>query len=78
MDKTKMVNGPIFKTLALFSLPLVMINLVQVLFHSADVAVLSIMTTDADVAAVGACGTLISMLLCIFGGYSSAANVIFI
>ena len=76
MDKSRMVTGPIFKTLLSFSLPLVIINIVQLLFHSADVAVLGIMATDADVAAVGACGSLISLLLCVFGGYSSAANVV--
>ena len=76
MDKSRMVTGSIFKTLLSFSLPLVIINIVQLLFHSADVAVLGIMATDADVAAVGACGSLISLLLCVFGGYSSAANVV--
>ena len=76
MDKSRMVDGPIFKTLLSFSLPLVIINIVQLLFHSADVAVLGIMATDTDVAAVGACGSLISLLLCVFGGYSSAANVL--
>ena len=76
VDKTKIVEGPIFKTLVAFSLPMIIINLVQLLFHSADIAVLGIMATDADVAAVGACGSLISMLLCVFGGYSSAANVV--
>ena len=76
MDKSNMVRGPIFKTLFAFSLPLVIINIVQLLFHSADIAVLGIMATDADVAAVGACGSLISLLLCVFSGYSSAANVV--
>ena len=76
MDKSKMTDGPIFKTLLAFSLPLVIINIVQLLFHSADVAVLGIMATDTDVAAVGACGSLISLLLCVFSGYSSAANVV--
>ena len=76
MDKSRMVDGRIFKTLLTFSLPLVIINIVQLLFHSADVAVLGIMATDTDVAAVGACGSLISLLLCVFGGYSSAANVV--
>jgi putative MATE family efflux protein len=76
MDKSKMTDGPIFKTLLTFSLPLVIINIVQLLFHSADVAVLGIMATDTDVAAVGACGSLISLLLCVFSGYSSAANVV--
>ncbi len=76
MDKSKMTGGPVLSTLVKFSLPLIIINLVQLLFHSADIAVLGIMASDADVAAVGACGSIISMLLCVFAGYSSAANVV--
>ena len=76
MDKTKITEGPLFKTLVCFALPFIMVNLVQRLFHVADVAILGIMATDADVAAVGACGSIISMMVCLFSGYSSAANVL--
>jgi putative MATE family efflux protein len=34
------------------------------------------MAGDAEVAAIGACGSLISMLICIVSGYSVAANVV--
>ena len=72
----KMVEGPIFKTLFFYSLPIIVMNMLQLLFHAADVAVLGVMVGDAEVAAVGACGSLISMLVCVFSGYSSAANVV--
>lgn len=72
----KMIEGPIFKTLFFYSLPIIIMNVFQMLFHAADVAVLGLMAGDAEVAAVGACGSLISMLLCLFSGYSSAANVV--
>ena len=68
MDKTKITEGPLFKTLVCFALPFIMVNLVQRLFHVADVAILGIMATDADVAAVGACGSIISMMVCLFFG----------
>ena len=55
---------------------MIMISILQMLFHTMDTAVLGIMATDAEVAAVGACGSLISMLLCLVTGYSSAANVL--
>ena len=53
-----LTRGPVFKTLFLFSLPLIVTNLVSILFHAADVTVLSLMSGDAAVAAVGAviCG----------------------
>ena len=76
MDKSKITNGPLLKTLITFAIPFIMVNLVQRLFHVADVAILGIMATDADVAAVGACGSIISMMVCLFAGYSSAANVV--
>ena len=76
VNKTQLTTGPIFKNLVLFSLPLVMINILQTLFHTADTAVLGILASDADVAAVGACGSLISVLVCLVSGYSSAANVV--
>lgn len=76
VNKTQLTTGPIFKNLVLFSLPLVVINILQTLFHTADTAVLGILAEDADVAAVGACGSLISMLVCLVSGYSSAANVV--
>ena len=65
---SKMVEGPIFKTLFFYSLPIVIMNMLQLLFHAADVAVLGVMAGDAEVAAVGACGSLISMLVCLFSG----------
>jgi putative MATE family efflux protein len=76
MDKTSLTAGPIFSTLFRFSLPLIVINILQMVFHTTDTAVLGIMSGDAEVAAIGACGSLISMLVCLVSGYSSAANVV--
>lgn len=76
MDKTCLTTGPIFSTLVRFSLPLIVINILQMVFHTADTAVLGIMSGDTEVAAIGACGSLISMLLCLVSGYASAANVV--
>ena len=75
MNREKMLDGPIFKTLLIYSIPLIITNLIQLLFHAADVAVLAFMTGDAAVAAVGACGSIISLLVCLFSGFSSAAHV---
>ena len=76
MDKTSLTTGPIFRTLFRFSLPMIVINILQMVFHTTDTAVLGIMSGDAEVAAIGACGSLISMLVCLVSGYSSAANVV--
>ena len=76
MDKSTLTTGPIFRTLFRFSLPMIIINILQMVFHTTDTAVLGIMSGDAEVAAIGACGSLISMLVCLVSGYSSAANVV--
>ena len=65
-----------FGALFRFSLPMIIINILQMLFHMADTATLAVMSGDADVAAVGACGSLVSLLLCLVTGYSGAANVV--
>lgn len=76
MNKAIMTSGPIFSTLVKFSLPMIIVSILQMLFHTADTAVLGIMSGDAEVAAVGACGSLISLLLCLVMGYAGAANVV--
>ena len=68
MDKTSLTTGPILSTLIRFSLPMIVINILQMVFHTADTAVLGIMSGDAEVAAIGACGSLISMLVCLVSG----------
>lgn len=73
MDLTK---GPIFKTLLIYSLPLIATNVVQLLFHAADVFVLGVMANDNAVAAVGACGALINLLISLFSGLATGANVL--
>ena len=76
MNKNDLTNGPIFTTLFKFSLPMIIVNILQMLFHTADTAVLGTMSGDAEVAAVGACGSLISMIICLVSGYSSAECVV--
>ena len=76
MNKMSLTTGSIGKGLALFSFPMVIINILQMLFHAADTAVLGMMSGDAEVAAVGACGSLVSLLVCLVSGYASAANVV--
>ena len=68
MDKSILTTGPIFRTLFRFSLPMIIINILQMVFHTTDTAVLGIMSGDAEVAAIGACGSLISMLVCLVSG----------
>ena len=72
----KLTEGKIFKTLFIYSLPLILTNVVQLLFHAADVTVLGIMVSDYAVAAVGACGPIISLLVSLFASFATGANIL--
>jgi len=74
--KTNLTDGPIFKTLFFYSLPLIVTNLVNILFHAADTAVLAFMSGDNAVAAVGACGALFTLLTTLFTCFATGANVL--
>lgn len=76
MKNNSLIHQPIFKTLFLFSLPIIFSNTVGILFHAADVAVLSFFAEGPDVAAVGACGSLITLMVSLFTGLAAGANVL--
>ena len=71
-----LTKGKIFKTLFIYSVPLILTNVVQLLFHAADVTVLGIMVDDSAVAAVGACGPIISLLVSLFASFATGANIL--
>jgi len=74
--KSNLTSGPIFKSLFYYSLPLMITNVVSVLFHTADTAVLAFMAGDEAVAAVGACGALFTLLTTLFTCFATGANVL--
>lgn len=71
-------GGPILKSMILYALPLIATNLLQILFSAADVAVLGIFSEHGDgaVAAVGATGSLIQLIINVFVGLSVGTNVL--
>ncbi len=73
MDMTK---GPLLKKMILYALPIVGINVIQLLFNAADVAVLGVFASDNAVAAVGATSTIVNLFLGFFIGLSLSANVL--
>lgn len=75
-----MTSGSIFKKMMLYVLPLMATNILQVLFHSADVFVLGFCLPgdlgDIAMGAVGANGTLITLITGLFIGVSMGTNVL--
>ena len=76
MKNNLLTKRPIFKALVIFSLPIIVTNTINILFHAADVAVLAFFSGDADVAAVGACGSLITLMVSLFTGFATGASVL--
>ena len=76
MRGNMITEGPIFGALARFSFPIIVTNTINILFHAADVAVLALFAADADVAAVGACGSLITLMVSLFTGLATGADVL--
>ncbi|HBJ19428.1 MAG TPA: MATE family efflux transporter [Clostridiales bacterium] len=79
MKKTKgmdLTEGSIFKKIILFSLPLIATNVLQLLFNAVDVATLGMFVSDEAVAGVGSTGALVNLIVSLFVGISTGANVL--
>lgn len=76
VKKSALTQGNIFRALVMFSLPMIITNTINILFHAADVAVLAYFADGAAVAAVGACGSLITLMVSLFSGLATGANVL--
>lgn len=71
-----MCSGPLLKKLIIYTLPLLLTNVLQLTFNMADIIVLGSLVSDDAVAAVGATGALINLLIGLFVGLSVGANVL--
>ena len=70
-----MTEGPLLKKIILYALPLVATNVLQMLFHSADIFTLRFFAGEGPVAAVGGTAALINLIIGFFIGLSVGANV---
>lgn len=70
-----MCNGPLLGKILLFSLPLMLSSILQLLFNAADMIVVGRYAGSESLAAVGATGALINLLINVFIGLSVGANV---
>ena len=71
-----MTAGAILPKLLLFSLPLILSSILQLLFNAADVIVVGRFEGENALAAVGSTGALINLIVNIFMGLSVGANVV--
>ncbi len=71
-----MCNGPVLKKMLIFTIPLMLSSILQLLFNAADIIVVGRFAGDNSMAAVGSTSSLINLLINLFIGLSVGANVL--
>ena len=71
-----MTEGSLFRNTFLFSLPLILSSWLQLLFNAADTIVVGRFSGAQALAAVGSTGSINQLLICLFLGLGTGANVI--
>lgn len=71
-----MCSGPLLGKMMIFSLPLMLSGILQLLFNAADMIVVGNYAGHASLAAVGSTSSLINLLINLFMGLSIGANVL--
>lgn len=72
MDKSNvdMCHGPLFKKIVLYTIPIIMTGILQLLFNAADLVVVGRYCGSVSVASVGATGSVINLIVNLFIGLS--------
>ena len=70
-----MLEGPLFWNIVLYTIPIILTSLLQLLFNAADLVVVARFCGSVSVAAVGATGSLTNLMVNFFIGLSVGAGV---
>ncbi|WP_242852194.1 MATE family efflux transporter [Clostridium carboxidivorans] len=73
---TDMCNGPLFSKVFIFALPIMAMYILQLLFNTADMVVVGHFSGSKALAAVGATGSLINLIITLFMGLSVGTTVV--
>lgn len=76
VKRVDMCNGPIFPSVVKYTIPIILTGLLQLLFNAADLIVVGWFCGSNSVGAVGATGSLVSLIVNFFIGMSSGVSVI--
>ncbi len=76
INNTGRTPTPLWKRILLFALPIMAMNVLQLLFNAADMVVVGRFAGSGALAAVGATGALINLLVNSFVGMSVGTNVV--
>lgn len=75
-DEINMTEGPLLKKIILYTLPIILTGILQLLFNAADLVVVGRYGSDNSVASVGATGAIINLITNLFIGLSIGAGVV--
>ena len=70
-----MLQGPLFSSIVLYTIPIILTSLLQLLFNAADLVVVGRYCGSVSVAAVGATGAITNLIVNLFIGLSVGAGV---
>ncbi|MBR5246272.1 MAG: MATE family efflux transporter [Clostridia bacterium] len=70
-----MVNGPLFKNVITYTIPIILTGVLQLLFNAADLIIVGRFCGSVSVAAVGATGSITNLIVNLFVGLSVGAGV---
>ena len=73
---TDIDNGPLFSKILIFSLPIMAMNILQLLFNTTDMVVVGRFSGSDALAAVGATGSLINLIITLFMELSVGTSVV--
>ncbi len=74
--KTDLTEGRLWNKILYFAMPIVLMNILQQLFNTADIAVVGRLVGNDALAAVGSAGPIVTLFITIFSGVSVGANAV--
>ena len=76
MKDMDMTSGNLFKKILIFTIPIMLSSILQLLFNTVDMIVIGQFAGDASLAAVGSTSALINLIVNLFIGVSIGANFV--
>lgn len=75
-NEIDMLHGSLLKKILIFTVPIAVASMLQQLFNAADTAVIGLFDSSDSLAAVGANGEIIALIISLSSGLSLGANVL--
>ena len=74
-NNANMLQGPLFSGIILYTVPIILTSILQLLFNAADLVVVGRFCGSISVAAVGATGAITNLIINLFIGLSVGTGV---